>query len=1482
MRREAMLKTAKGIKRLLACLMVFCTVCTMVLPVFALEQELICGLEAHTHEDACYADRVVNTLQCGGFASEAIVHQHSDLCYDGNGALICGLAERKTHTHGDGCYYAEQILVCTEAESDVHTHGDACYTLGEPVPICGKEELILHSHTEVCWSGMDDPNAIPVLTCERPVVIEHIHTEECVISETHREQICALAEHVHEDVCYSAEQGGDEIVPDEEAEPQPTPPVVMTEQTAETENYVVTVAYRADLELPEGTELRVMEYAKDSETFRQRCEEAGYELEWLLNIGLFHGDVELELNDAFNVVVSPKQGGEAVTDITHFAENGAQRLYGVDEGDAAVSFATDSFSDFGGGKASRAADYIYGYPQSVRTGEVDINRLRFYNLCENADGGVKALAGCVFEIVGDNGYKATITSGNSIEVHLPAGIPDGGYTITEISAPDGHMRDDRYRRHFTIRNGALVSDDTIGTFINHHLGKVESSKTAEVEDYNNRIYQILLQAESHMRKYEMDPVDVLFVVDQSNSMLFPSGLKDTGKVINVHKRGWYNVNRLYDLGLDTSQVYYIISDPAATSTVYAVWHNGSTWLYQDASYYAKARQNNETGYKDPNETAIFPGDRSFNDQKNAEKNTGNKSNGGGMMHSMEGSNLWNYISNVPGGNGEDWNFKLYTATDQYNRLHYLEEALTNMIYELADVNSENRVTLVRFTKEVKASDCMGPLELTPANTETLVDAVSHINTGGGTRQDIALEYTYDNYLNANKGYGDAQHTYTILITDGAPVLSGGSTITNLGDYNSPANGNTVYGNAKLQAQDVRSKSTLMTVSLGMGGAEGGKKLLEDIATTKEYFCAMDDAAELVHKMQELMFNAFRPKEELVVKGDIVDEISDSFYPIAWTDQNGAAATGRRLLEQSNGKDWVELQPGDRITLDGKFTTRTDEGITGLLQRKDDGTFYITWDNAEISDALADENQRIAWVPKGQGAATGKTVIGSDNNRDWILLDAGNRITKEGQYHAGNVNWWQENNYGTITYTDGKWGVSWGSNTNNGNNRQYYEHLGWEGTFYVKAKEDFIGGNAIDTNKSASITVHEAVKEFDKPTVNVRLLDMNEDSSEVTVYLGDMINSREDEPLDSLKYFFNNTQIFKLVDGMGDVLNKVDSADGLTEETFYLRYALAEQLTDGTLSAEQWKTLTNGGEVRLDYTYDDASSHGPVGYFTFTLEKTGETADYKAHVATAACQLEGQPLTEDCDRPVETYTLKVKYTAYGLGEYGRPAKNVFNGTGSPGTEVGKGTTLPTGLGTVEKTNVHKVHVIGGVIRIVKQLGDSPSDEDQTFTFKLHRVENYTDAYDETRTITIPAGHMEGEASFIGLYRGTYIITEQENPDSNYMLTKIEILDPTNCENALTFTEETKSVTFGMGDNFAGENVIGKVVDENGVEARYTSYIDPVNGVRGEVLFINCCGVTLPVTGGSGTHMYQYSGLLLIAAALVYGCALRRRNRKEAKT
>ncbi len=1093
------------------------------------------------------------------------------------------------------------------------------------------------------------------------------------------------------------------------------------------------------------------------------------------------------------------------------------------------------------------------HPEAVETGDVDITRLRFYNICENGSGGISALEGCVFEIVGDNGYSTTVVSGNVPEVNLPADIPDGNYTITELSAPDGYMRDTNYQRSFTVANGKLVSDKTIGTFINHDLSQLTSDKTAEVEDYNNRIYQILLSAESHMRLYEMDPVDVLFVVDQSNSMLFPSGLDSTGKSVTLKLDGSGNVSNMESLGLDKNEVYYIISDPEGTSTVWAVWYNGQSWMYQDASYYAKAWHNNGVGYQDPDEKAIFPENRSYNEQAAAEAED-ERSNGGGLGYHLNGSGLGKYIDTF---NGDTATFEVYTASGEYNRLHYLEESLTNMIYTLADINDENRVTLTEFTKVVdEENDCMGPLVLTPDNVEDLVYKVQHINTSGGTRQDIALAHVYKNHLNnASDNYsGDPEYTYTILITDGAPVISTGSELENLGSPDDPPSttADSVYAQIKGYAALVREESTLMTVGLGMDKVEGGKQVLQEIATNENFNCALDDAAELVQQMQDLLFAAFRPKELIPMQGDVIDEISDSFYPIAFTDPGGGAATGRRVLVQDADQDWILLESGDWITLEGKYTTAGASDAAGQLLRREDGTFYIQWLDVQLSYPEPENPYEgidpvgVAWVAEGSGSSTGRTVIATYDGKDWIQLDDGDWITQEGQYYSGTPNWWDERYYGK--YTSGA--ISWGRSAN-GNNRILFDASEiplpetpsqWDGTFYVKAKEDFIGGNAIETNKTASITATAqqedsptTTKYFETPTVNVRLLDMNEMHSEVTVYLGDPVNGADSTPLDSVQFFFDNTVITKLISDGGDVLNKVpaESADGLEDAVFYIRYALGRDLTEA-----EWQTLARGESITIPYVYDNPSSHGPVGEFTFRLEKTGmegASPDFAGHEATAACQPGGQPLTESCETPAETYTLHVTYEAYRLGENGRPEGNVHNGTGSPGTEVGTGATLETGKGIVQKENVHEVHVISGAIKLSKRFTDGLTDEqDRTFTFILHRSEDGDDTTrDVTKTITIPAGGSVGTASitFDGLRRGTYTVTEA--PDEAYTPESITVLDTTNCYSEPAIGGSAQTLTFVMGHNVSNENVIG-YASETDV---YTSYIDPVNGVFGEAVFTN---------------------------------------------
>ena len=1341
-----------------------------------------------------------------------------------------------------------------------------------------------------------------------------------------------------------------EVTEPEETEPEATEPeeteVTEAEETvytAHTEHYLVTVTCPAGLELPEKAALRVTEYDRSSETYIRRCQEVGYELEWLLNIGFYAQEEELELNGKFQVEVTSKQGISMGEDITHFADTGTEQLEG-DVKDESVRFVSEGFSDFGGGNATRAVSNVYqfttvdvasnqnspylqtgvnyvayviqnnqiiflsssgsnlipifvqnmngtttsnatwsvsasqlpgnasnftwqlvnengnyylttqngskrlglyngwcrldggtpiifedkgtgaeigsrnannygqiyelryadagngdykwraswyndsgqlstptetvyfaqintgevvlppdvdypNYPHAVHTGEISVNRLRFYNLCENGEKGVSGLADCVFEITGPNGYTETVISTDRSYVELPKNMPDGTYTITEVSLPDGYVRDVNHTREFKIVGGNLASDGTIGTFINHSLEQITNSKTAEVEDYENRIYQITMTAKSNMRRYELEPIDVLFVVDQSNSMLFPAELDDTGLEVTLNLNGSGNASAMNDLDLDPNQVYYIIADPEGSSTVWAVWYDGQGWMCQDASYYAKAKHNNEVGYQDDNEQVIFPTyGRSYGEQSSYESSLNSKpktrSNGGSLDKDLTGSTLGTYISNAPNG-ANSRRFTLYTTDNVFNRLHYLEQSLANIIYQLADANGKNRVSLTEFTKVL--GECEGPHELS-SHADEMVEMVTNIKTSGGTRQDIALEHIYEEHLSDdgdhfNKG---VDHTYTLLITDGAPV---GTKDEPVGSSDDSATTNafgatdwlgnkldvSIYGRIKGWAEKVREKSTLMTVGLGMGNVKGGKEVLEEIASNKDFYCAIDDASQLESFVQKLLFESFRAKERITVQGDLVDEISDSFYPIAWVRQGTAGQ--HRLVSADGDRDWVLLNPGDWITLDGRLTAAGASDAAGQLLQRDNGVYYVQWND--------------------------QTISGSS---------------------------------------------------------------GWEGVFYVKAKEDFLGGNGIDTNGSdatLSVTLNDqnVVRAMPTPTVNVRLLDLNEHHSEVTVYLGDWVNGAGSTPIDSLRGFFDDTVFTKLISDGGKPLNRVsvgsDGSDGLEDAVFHLRYAMGRDLTE-----EEWELLQNGNRVIVPYLYDDASSHGDVGYFTFSLEKTGLT--YAGHEASTACQPGGTPASDACEHPAETYTLKVVYTAYRLDEAGRPKENVHNAARGPGYEVGTGAALTNGLGVLEKNNVHEVHVISGKIEIWKYFDENVLDpQERTFTFNLNRVVDGEVTVVDTKTITIPAGAAQGreKITFDNLPRGTYTVTEVE--DADYVLKQITVLESTNCESEPERNASGPALVFVMGNNPRKENVIGF----RQAGDRYTGYVDPVNGVYGAAAFTN---------------------------------------------
>lgn len=105
----------------------------------AMTDEPKCGMEEHTHSDSCYAD----VLTCG--REESAGHTHTETCYQTTSELVCGQEESEEHSHDDSCYQTVSELVCGQEESEGHTHTEACY---EKQLVCGKEE---HTHSEACY-----------------------------------------------------------------------------------------------------------------------------------------------------------------------------------------------------------------------------------------------------------------------------------------------------------------------------------------------------------------------------------------------------------------------------------------------------------------------------------------------------------------------------------------------------------------------------------------------------------------------------------------------------------------------------------------------------------------------------------------------------------------------------------------------------------------------------------------------------------------------------------------------------------------------------------------------------------------------------------------------------------------------------------------------------------------------------------------------------------------------------------------------------------------------------------------------------------------------------------------------------------------------------------------------------------------------------------------------------------------------------------
>lgn len=438
-------------------------------------------------------------------------------------------------------------------------------------------------------------------------------------------------------------------------------------------------------------------------------------------------------------------------------------------------------------------------------------------------------------------------------------------------------------------------------------------------------------------------------------------------------------------------------------------------------------------------------------------------------------------------------------------------------------------------------------------------------------------------------------------------------------------------------------------------------------------------------------------------------------------------------------DLFTVQPKEIVdVIDARFKL-TDDGLNDLATNRRLGAGKIKTNN--------DGSKEIIWTDSTTDSEVGKVTI--------------------------------------VEQTDGTTKITWtGQVARIGNAATENEKdKGWNASFRIQAKDDFIGGNMIPTNgaKSGIYLNGGGIKKFEQPSVNVKLLSLSIGNDTTTVFKGDPINTRN--------YGNALAETIEVVElnGSTKTLTAVNPQDNGKVKL--------PELTD-----EQINNLSNNKRLIIGdnpdnppYKYTYPGSKEAVGYFTYTYTLAkGDNSDN--HVAT------------EVGNEVEKYQLTVTYHPYSQSD----RSTILSGTGVQQPEAEKGGTPVNS--NLEATGNYVVNVVAGSIQIIKKL-DVVAEQDETFNFTIADEKNRTVA---TATATIKKDESTATAVFklaegvnarlesgntqlSELSRGDYKVVESLGVDVHYELQEIATVDGTNCHSVIARDQQQKAtdITFTMG-------------------------------------------------------------------------------------
>ncbi len=690
---------------------------------------------------------------------------------------------------------------------------------------------------------------------------------------------------------------------------------------------------------------------------------------------------------------------------------------------------------------------------------------------------------------------------------------------------------------------------------------VSYDKTAEVYDYENRVYQVDITASSS--DYEVSPSIALeFVVDASRSMFFPTSVTEVGTFTGTNAsnvRDWINANG------DTNQVYFVIQNKNGAATQYAIFNDpNGQWRWVDAS-----------NYNPPDDIA----------------------NGGTKNSRYEGG----LLSNWTYGNMDDG--KIYTTgiTGSSNgtygerktwisRIEYLKQCARVASQVIYAVDDNAQIGLIGFNAAVTDYGTFGK-----SQQQELINNIDNISLAGGTDHQAGLQKAIDKYQDPNfyaEHYKGRKHV-VVLVTDGAPNKSG-VTWTTIGN---------VATTLKNLTDDFGDKTELYTMGLSLTNVGSNQSNLFAISSGTGYTYAGEDAAQIINAVTKMVDGIF-VQANLVA--DVKDVIDPAFYPVN-------KANGLPLAED----DWIDLNGT-------KVNAGANDAAGQIKKDPSTGNWYVEWKNQSI---------------------------------DWPTTDSSGAVIDPG----------------------------------------------WHGTVFVKAKEDFLGGNGISTNAEGSqmeatkyvvrgeteqhdLPEGDHTATFETPYVNIDELDITNNSTEWTVYLG-----TEVDPLKELKALWGKVKVKEVVtktdpdhrvssDGSLTYLYAANTNDNRPETNGREEFPITD--LGITLTDQDWADLIGGQSKTFNYSAYGHSGVDLSGVGTIRISLTQVVKEGEKDLT------ESPHKTTVTGSEVEKYTLRVSY---------RPANATISDwhTGSYGSGM-----TGSRAGNIQKDNIHIINVYVKGLQITK--------------------------------------------------------------------------------------------------------------------------------------------------------------------------------------